>query len=84
MPVEVIPPLVPVTPSNLDSVGRNPLSQTLYVLFLGGGLYAYDGVPPREHAGLMVANSKGRYLNSEIKGSRDHGLVDDLIVAEAA
>ena len=67
MPVEVVPHLVPVTSSNVKAVGYDRPTQTLYVAFHGGGLYAYDGVPPRDHAAMMVASSKGRYLNAEVK-----------------
>ena len=65
--IEIIPPLVPVESSNLAAVGYAPATATLYVEFLGGGLYAYSGVPADVHAGLMAAESKGAYLSAAVK-----------------
>lgn len=59
---------VPVSSSNLRAVGYDRWSLTLEIKFCSGGAYAYDGVPPRIHAGLMAASSKGGYLAAFIKG----------------
>lgn len=58
--------MIPVTSSNLSSVGYE--GQTLYVRFHHGGLYAYDGVPERVYQELMAAPSHGKYLARYVKG----------------
>ncbi|MBF0502732.1 MAG: KTSC domain-containing protein [Candidatus Riflebacteria bacterium] len=58
----------PVTSTNLKSIGYDPDSQILEVEFNAGSIYQYANVPPGEHEGLMNADSKGRYLNMNIKG----------------
>ena len=59
---------VPVVSTNLRSVGYDPATSVLEVEFHGGGIYQYFGVPGSVHAGLMQAGSKGRYLDSFVKG----------------
>jgi hypothetical protein len=63
------PPMkrLPVESSSLSSVGYDESSRTLEVQFVHGAIYVYSGVPPEVHEGLMAAESKGRYLNSEIR-----------------
>jgi hypothetical protein len=51
---------VPVSSSNLESIGYDAESQTLEIEFHGGGIYKYFGVPPRVHEGLMNAGSHGK------------------------
>ncbi|MEO4053411.1 KTSC domain-containing protein [Solibacillus sp. CAU 1738] len=59
--------MVPVSSSNLASVGYDINTQTLRVSFIGGGLYDYHQVPTHHHQGLMSAISKGEYLDTYIK-----------------
>ncbi len=58
----------PVTSTDIRSIGYNPESQTLEIEFNSGGLYQYAGVPEGEHEAMMNADSKGEYLNANIKG----------------
>lgn len=58
----------PVTSSNIRAIGYDPDSQTLEVEFNHGAVYQYSGVPQGEHEGMMNADSKGIYLNANIKG----------------
>lgn len=58
--------MVTVNSSHLSSVGYE--NGTLYVRFLDGSLYAYDGVPPHVHRELMAADSHGQYLARHVKG----------------
>lgn len=58
---------VPVTSSNLASVGYDHLSQVLEVEFHNGGVYEYLDVPAAVHEGLMGAESHGRYFDRHIK-----------------
>lgn len=59
---------VQVTSSNISSIGYDSDSQVLEVEFLGGSVYQYYGVPDHDHRGIMDSDSKGGYLNANIKG----------------
>ena len=60
--------MIPVSSSNLDSVGYDSLTGKLYIRFNSGGLYEYDKVPYSVYEGLMHAASHGRYFHAHIKG----------------
>jgi hypothetical protein len=50
----------------IASVGYDRSRQLLEVEFHNGWIYEYDGVPESVHAGLMGAESHGRYLHQHI------------------
>jgi hypothetical protein len=56
-----------VESSAIASVGYDARSRTLEVEFVGGSVYRYLGVPPREHETLLRADSLGAYVNRSIK-----------------
>lgn len=58
---------IPVSSSNLCSVGYDADSQTLEIEFNHGGVYQYAGVPEGEYEGLVNAGSKGQYFHANIK-----------------
>ena len=58
---------VPVSSTDLAEVGYDPGSMTLEFLFIKGGLYQYFDVPEAVFQELLQADSKGRYLNQNIK-----------------
>lgn len=58
---------MPVSSSNLASVGYDPNAQTLEVEFLHDGIYQYSGVPSSVYSGLMSASSHGSYLDRYVK-----------------
>ena len=58
---------MPVSSSNLASVGYDPNAQTLEIEFLHGGIYQYSGVPSSVHLGLMAASSHGAYFDQHVK-----------------
>ncbi|TLN26716.1 KTSC domain-containing protein [bacterium] len=60
--------MVPVSSSNLVSVGYDPATQTLRVQFKLG-CYDYTGVPESVYRGLLGAPSKGEYHAARIKYS---------------
>jgi len=47
--------------SMLYAAGYDPVTQTLELVFTSGGIYRYSDVPPAIYAGLLAAESKGRY-----------------------
>jgi len=62
------PTRVLVESSAISSISYDPKSQTLDIEFrTSGETYRYFEVPEDEYQGLLMAPSKGTYLNSEIK-----------------
>ena len=57
--------MTPVDSSNLKSIGHD--GQNLFVEFGKGTIYVYFGVPLELYSELLNAESKGKYLNSNIK-----------------
>ena len=58
--------LEPVESSMISSVGYDPESRTLAVVFNSGKTYEYQDVPVEVYEGLMAAESKGQYMNEYI------------------
>ena len=58
-----------VSSSNIAAVGYDLPTNTLGIRFTNGSEYEYLNVPASVHAGLMSAQSVGRYLNSHVKNS---------------
>lgn len=71
MPESTIP-LTPVNSSQLAAVGYDPAGRTLAIQFKGkggaGSTYHYAEVPAEVHAGLMSAESCGKFFGASIKG----------------
>lgn len=53
-----------VNSSTVKAIGYD--SGTLYVVY-NGGTYTYKNVPPMIYEGLLKADSKGKYLNENVK-----------------
>lgn len=58
---------IPVSSSDLQSVGYDSTSRILEIKFHSGGIYQYSGVPDSVHRGLMGASSHGKYFHANIK-----------------
>jgi len=58
---------IPVSSSNILSVGYDADSQTLEIEFAGGAAYQYFQVPTSIHQEFMNASSKGKYHHQAIK-----------------
>jgi hypothetical protein len=58
---------IAVISSTIRSIGYDAESAVLEVEFQSGKVYQYTGVPPHTYDGIMRADSKGRYLNAQIK-----------------
>lgn len=61
------PEMLPVSSSNIESIGYDEQNQEVYVRFLNGGLYVYKGVPEHEFQNLLEAPSHGSYLHRNFK-----------------
>lgn len=62
-----IPEMTPVESSQIESVGHDPVTNTLFLKFHRGGIYSYADVPAEKHARMMASESKGKFLGAEIK-----------------
>lgn len=60
---------VPVTSSNVESVGYDENSATLEIEFKNGATYQYFDVPENVFTELRDADSVGEYLAARIKGT---------------
>ena len=56
-----------VQSSTIVSVGYDEEQQILEITFRDGRVYHYLEVPPERALSLLRAESKGRFLNSDIK-----------------
>jgi hypothetical protein len=56
-----------VQSSSIASVGYDEEQQILEIVFHDGRVYHYLEVPPERVLSLLRAESKGRFLNSDIK-----------------
>ena len=60
--------MITVNSTNIDSVGYNADTQTLTVKFkVSGQVYEYLNVPQTLYEGLMASESKGKYINENIR-----------------
>ena len=60
--------MITVNSTNIDSVGYNADTQTLTVKFrVSGQTYEYYNVPQNLYEGLMASESKGKYINDNIR-----------------
>lgn len=60
---------IPVTSSNLHSVGYDPSTEILEIEFRSGGIYQYFDVPLDIHDALMNSPSLGKYFIANIKNN---------------
>ena len=61
-----------VKSSNIDGIGYDQDTETLYVEFKSGITYKYEQVPFWHYTELMDADSQGKFLNAEIKGTYEY------------
>lgn len=54
-----------VKSSNIESVGYE--NENLYIQYQSGAIYKYKNVPKVIYESLIDSDSKGRFMNSEIK-----------------
>lgn len=62
-----VPEMIPVSSSNIESIGYDEKNEQVYVRFLNGSLYVYKGVPLHEFENLRDAPSLGSYLHRNYK-----------------
>lgn len=59
--------MIPISSSNIESIGYDKQNEQVYVRFLNGSLYVYKGVPLHEFENLRDAPSLGSYLHRNYK-----------------
>jgi hypothetical protein len=65
----------PVASTNVASIGYDADTETLEVEFTIGSVYQYYNVPADLHAQLMMAGSKGQFLNAYIRNGYPYSRV---------
>ncbi len=69
---------VPVDSSLIEAVRYDDATQTLTIRFINPPrTYEYEAVPPTVYAEFLVADSKGGFFNTYIRGEYDETLVSD-------
>ena len=66
------PAMTPVDSSNIDAIGYDEDERKLYVRFTSARTYVYFDVSPDTHQELIQADSKGSYLNREIRHNYEY------------
>lgn len=56
----------------LVSVGYDRKRRVLEVELVGGAVYQYLAVPPKDFLALLAAESTGRFYNQHIKANYDY------------
>ena len=59
--------MLPVESSAIEALDYEPKRRKLIVSFAGGATYSYAGVPAAKWKALLAAESKGRFINGEVK-----------------
>ncbi len=62
-----VPEMIPVSSSNIESIGYDEQNEQVYVRFLNNSLYVYKGVSKQEFENLRDAPSLGSYLHRNFK-----------------
>lgn len=71
-----MPEMIFVDSSNIEAIGYDAGSLELHVRFLKSGeIYVYYGVEEWRYQELMQSNSKGAYLNANIKRNYQYGKI---------
>lgn len=59
--------MYPVSSSNIDEIGYDATTSTLYIKFKNNRLYSYDNVPESVYDNLKSASSVGSYFHQNIR-----------------
>lgn len=66
----------PVDSSNVLEIGYDDYDGVLYVRFLNGALYYYEGVPPEVWDAFLYAPSKGKFVHTDLKNVYPYGRME--------
>lgn len=62
-----MPVFIPVASTSISGVGYDPEARELYVKFRPSGTYVYSGVSEFVFRHLLMAPSKGEFINQEVR-----------------
>ena len=62
-----MPEMQPVVSSNVAAIGYDEIAADVYVEFIGGAMYVYEGVPLPIWQDFEAAPSKGGFVNHVLK-----------------
>lgn len=68
--------LTKVSSSNVEAIGFDKTTSSLYVRYIGGKVYRYKDVPELVWRGLKLAQSKGSFLQTYVKGYFQYEVVE--------
>lgn len=71
--------MLPVTSSQLKSIGYDAETKTLYVEFLKGIVYRYNEVPEETYDAFVVAESSGKFFGEFIKGVFEYERIEETV-----
>lgn len=64
-----------VQSSNIEKIGYNEEFKNLYIKYKSGRVYAFENVPKELYESLDKAESKGSFMNSNIKNKFNYKLL---------
>jgi hypothetical protein len=68
--------MIKVESSNIMEIGYDEEHGDMYVKFKSNKMYMYSDVPVKVFNELLEAESKGKYLNKNVKGMYDVDLIE--------
>lgn len=71
--------MLPVSSSQLKSIGYDAETSTLYVEFLKGTVYKYNHVPQGVYDQFVAAESAGKYFGGFIKGIYEYERMEEVV-----
>jgi len=66
----------PVESTNVDQIGYDDDDMSLYIRFINGALYVYEGVPPDVWEQLLYTPSKGKFIHTDLKNIYPYARVE--------
>jgi hypothetical protein len=73
--------MITVNSSQIDSVGYDATTMTLYIEFKKGSVYSYANVPIEKYNAMLIPTmSVGKYFFAEIKGKFEYLKLSNTVV----
>lgn len=70
--------------SIIESILYVERNQELFIEYKGGAIYQYMDVPIDTYNGIKFSESKGKYINTNVKGEFEYIKVDEEIEFDAS
>lgn len=69
--ISIVVEMIPVESSNIEAIGYKDWNKELYVKYKSG-TYIYHNVKKKLYEDLMKSESKGRFMNENIKANHTY------------